>query len=34
MDNGVRVSVAFDIITEVVYNEDIFDNRKDHWVAI
>ena len=34
MDNGVRVSIAFDIITEIVYNEDIFDNRKDHWVAI
>ena len=29
-----RVSIAFDIITEIVYNDDIYENRKDHWVQI
>lgn len=32
--DDVRVTVAFDIITEVVYNEDIFNNRKSHWVQL
>tara|TARA_B100000287_G_scaffold85651_1_gene78222 strand:- start:241 stop:882 length:642 start_codon:yes stop_codon:yes gene_type:complete len=30
----VRVSIAFDIITEVVYNDDIFENKKDHWIQL
>lgn len=32
--DGVRVTIAFDIITQTVYDEDIFDNMKDHWVRI
>ena len=29
-----RVTIAFDIITQTVYDEDIFDNMKDHWVQL
>ena len=29
-----RVTIAFDIITQTVYDEDIFDNKKDHWVQL
>jgi hypothetical protein len=29
-----RITIAFDIITETVFNEDIFDNKKHHWVEI
>lgn len=32
--NDVRVTVAFDIITETVYHEDIFENMKQHWVQL
>ena len=32
--DDVRVSIAFDIITEVVYNEDIFRQMKNHWVRL
>ena len=28
--DDVRVTIAFDIITQTVYDEDIFDNMKDH----
>lgn len=30
----LRVTIAFDIITEVVYEEDIYDNKKSHWVQL
>lgn len=29
-----RVTVAFDIITETVYNEDIFPSMKNHWIRL
>lgn len=32
--DDVRVTIAFDIITQTVYDEDIFDNKKDHWVQL
>ena len=32
--DDVRVTIAFDIITQIVYDEDIFDNKKDHWVQL
>jgi hypothetical protein len=32
--DDVRVTIAFDIITQTVYDEDIFDNMKDHWVQL
>ena len=32
--DDVRVSIAFDIITQIVYDEDIFDDKKDHWVQL
>lgn len=30
-DDQIRITVAFDIITETVFNEDIFDKKKSHW---
>ena len=33
-ENEYRVSIAFDIITEIVYNEDIYEDRKEHWVQL
>jgi hypothetical protein len=32
--NSERITIAFDIITETVYNEDIFPHKKDHWVLL
>ena len=32
--DDTRVTIAFDIITQTVYEEDIFDNMKDHWVQL
>ena len=29
-----RITIAFDIITETVFKEDIFDDMKHHWVEI
>jgi len=29
-----RITIAFDIITETVYNEDIYEDKKDHWVSL
>jgi len=33
-EDDTRVSIAFDIITKEVYNDDIFDNMKSHWVKL
>jgi len=30
--NEERITIAFDIITQVVLDEDIFDNMKQHWI--
>ncbi|CAR63332.1 hypothetical cyanophage protein [Synechococcus phage S-RSM4] len=32
--DDVRITIAFDIITQTVYDEDIFDNMKEHWVQL
>ena len=32
--DDVRVTIAFDIITQIVYDEDIFDDKKDHWIQL
>lgn len=29
-----RITIAFDIIPQVTFDEDIFDNKKDHWIKI
>ena len=33
-NNSERITVAFDILSEEFYNEDIFDQYKKHWVKI
>jgi len=33
-DDQVRITVAFDIITETVLNEDIFEEKKSHWIEL
>ena len=33
-DGDTRVTIAFDIITDVVYNEDISDEMKSHWIKL
>lgn len=32
--NLERITIAFDIIPEVTYKEDIYEHKKDHWVLI
>ena len=34
LSNDERVTIAFDIINEVTYIEDIFDNKKEHWIKL
>lgn len=34
VDDQVRITIAFDIITETVLNEDIFEEKKSHWVEL
>jgi hypothetical protein len=29
-----RITIAFDMMTEIGYKEDIYDNKKHHWVEI
>jgi len=33
-DDNLRITIAFDLINEVAYFEDIYDNMKYHWIEL
>jgi hypothetical protein len=33
-DDSERITIAFDILNQFVFEEDIYDHKKDHWVKI
>ena len=34
VDNKLRITIAFDLINELTYFEDIIDNMKNHWIEL
>ena len=34
VDDNLRITIAFDLINDVAYTEDIYDNMKHHWVEL
>jgi len=32
--NNERITIAFDIIPQIVFDEDIFVNKKEHWIKL
>jgi hypothetical protein len=34
MGDKERITIAFDLITQTVFDEDIFIDRKNHWIKI
>ena len=34
VDNKLRITIAFDLINEVTFKEDIYNNMKHHWIKL
>ena len=34
VDNKLRITIAFDLINEVTFKEDIYNHMKHHWIKL